>query len=53
MVHILDEKLDEVWRKVDWTDVMVRVLVRKEIGKGSQEVLERFVEGLGDEHQRT
>jgi len=48
MVHIIDEKLDEVWRKVDQTDVMVRALVRKEIGKGSQEMLERFVEGLGD-----
>jgi len=49
MVHIIDEKLDEVWRKVDRTDVMVRALVRKEIGTGSQEILERYVEGLGDE----
>jgi len=49
MVHVIDEKLDEVWRKVDRTDVMVRALVRKEIGKGSQEILERYVEGLGDE----
>jgi len=46
MVHLIDEKLEEVRRKVDRTDVMVRALVRKEIGKGSQEVLERFVEGL-------
>ena len=38
-----------MWRKVDRTDVMVRALVQKEIGKGSQEMLERFVEGLGDE----
>jgi len=49
MVHVIDEKLDEVWRKVERTDVMVRALVRKGIGKGSQEVLEKFVEGLGDE----
>jgi len=49
MVHIIDEKLDEVWRKVERTDVMVWALVRKGIGKGSQEVLEKFVEGLGDE----
>jgi len=48
MVHVIDEKLDEVWRKVDRTDVMVRALVRKGIGKGLQEVLEKFVEGLGD-----
>jgi len=31
------------------TDVMVHTLVRKEIGRGSQQVLERFVEGMGDE----
>ena len=49
MVHLIDEKLEEVRRKVERTDIMVRALVRKEIGKGSQEVLERFVEGLGDE----
>jgi len=49
MVHVIDEKLDEVWRKVERTDIMVWALVQKEIGKGSQEVLERFVEGLGDE----
>ena len=34
MVHVIDENLDEVWRKVERTDVMVRALVRKEIGKG-------------------
>jgi len=49
MVHVLDEKLDEVWRKVERTDIMVPALVRKEIGRGSQQVLERFVEGMGDE----
>ena len=49
MVHVLDEKFDEVWRKVEQMDIMIRALVRKEIGKGSQEMLERFVEGLGDE----
>ena len=49
MVHLIDDKLEEVRKKVDRTDVMVRALVRKGIGKGSQEVLERFVEGLGDE----
>ena len=49
MVHLIDEKLEEVRKRVTQTDVMVRALVQKGIGKGSHKVLERFVEGLGDE----
>jgi len=49
MVHLIDDKLEEMRKKVNRTDIMVRALVRKEIGRGSQQVLERFVKGLGDE----
>jgi len=46
MVHLLDEKLEEVRRKVDRTDIMVRAMVRQGIGRWSQKTIERFVAGL-------
>jgi len=49
MVHVIDQQLDEVRRKMDRMDVMVWAVVQKEIRRGSQQTLERFVEGLGDE----
>ena len=41
MVHLIDQKLSEVQRKVDRTDVMVQAMVRQGIRRWLQDTLER------------